>query len=439
MRGTRTKGAYRPLKRPHLQPWQSNLWAIVVAEVMALVSFQASFILIPYYIQELGISDVAQVAAWTGAYQSLGAIGFTVATPIWGALGDRYGRKPMLVRAMFATALALAGIGIVRTPTQLMVLRVVQGCFTGTPAAASTLVATGSPKDRLAYALGMVQTSVFVGSTLGPMMGGYIADAYGYRATFFAGGAVVLVATLLVVLMVREPIESAAIAARARTENPVAGFRSILGSPGLLALIAMVFSVGLTYGLLGPALPLFIQQLVGTQDHLASIAGTITGVGAFTAAVSALAIGRVSDRIGHRRALLACSVGMSALYFPHALVRSASALGVVRGLQGFFQGGISPSLSAMVVNLSPKDKTGAALGLTSSASSAGFAIGPVLGALILAATPTTTVFYVAGIAFALVTIVNFAVGTRASEPSGAVESAPAAHGVARPAPQRDRA
>jgi len=130
---------------------------------------------------------------------------------------------------------------------------------------------------------------------------------------------------------------------------------------------------------------------------------------------------------------------MTALYFPQALVRSAGALGVVRGLQGLSQGGISPSLSAMVVNLCPKDKTGAALGLSSSASSAGFAIGPVLGALILAATPTTTVFYVAGIAFALVTIVNLVVGRRVSVPSDAVEPAPAAHRVARPAAQRDRA
>ncbi len=419
-------------------PWQRNLWAIVVAEVMALLSFQASFILIPYYIQQLGITDLAEVAAWTGAFQSIGAIGFTIATPIWGALGDRYGRKPMLVRAMIATSLVLVGLGLIRTPVQLMVLRALQGFFTGTPAAATALVATGSPKHRLAYALGLVQTSVFVGNTLGPMVGGFIADSYGYRATFFTGGVIVLLATVVVVAAVREPEESAAIAVRARAENPLAGFRSILGSPGLLALTAMVFAVGLTYGLLGPALPIFIQQLVGNSDRLASIAGTITGVGAFSAAVSALVVGRLSDRIGHRRALLACSMGMSVLYFPQALVRSATALGAVRGLQGFFQGGISPSLNALVVSLSPKDKVGAALGLTSSASSAGFAIGPVLGALIVAGTPTTTVFYAAGIAFAAVTVLNMRVGTRA--PVGAdVEPVPTPQPAAPTASPRDRA
>lgn len=427
------------MKRFALEPWQRNLWAIVVGEVLALLSFQASFILIPYYIQELGITNVAEVAAWTGAFQSIGSIGFTIATPIWGALGDRYGRKPMLVRAMIATCLVLVGIGLVRTPAQLMALRAIQGFFTGTPAAATALVATGSPKHRLAYALGLVQTSVFVGSTLGPMAGGFIADAYGYRATFFGGGAIVLVATLLVILMVTEPEESAAIAARARTESPVAGFRSVLGSPGLLALIAMVFSVGLTYGLLGPALPIYIQQLVGGSDRIASIAGTIAGVGAFRAAVSALVIGRLSDRIGHRRALVTCSVGMSALYFPQALVRSATGLGIVRGLQGFFQGGISPSLSALVVSLAPKDKVGSALGLSSSASSAGSALGPVLGALLVAHMPTATVFYIAGVSFALVTLVNVIVGARSARAAEVPEPAMASPGAPHSTPQRDRA
>ena len=75
-------------------------------------------------------------------------------------------------------------------------------------------------KHRLAYALGLVQTAVFVGNTLGPMAGGFIADSFGYRATFFGGGALVLLATVLVVVAVREPEESAAIAAQARNETP---------------------------------------------------------------------------------------------------------------------------------------------------------------------------------------------------------------------------
>jgi MFS transporter, DHA1 family, multidrug resistance protein len=389
-------------KLPRFDVWQSNLWITVVAEVLTILAFQAGQMLVPYYIQQMGITDLRQVGEWTGYYQSVGSITFAIATPIWGILGDRYGRKPMLVRAMVACVVVLALTGLARTPRQLMVLRIIQGCFTGTPAAAAALIATGSPKERLAYGLGLVQTGLFIGSSLGPMVGGYIADAYGYRATFYVGALITLVPALLVITLVREPAESVLATARARLENPLAGFKSLLGLPQLLLLIGLTFTINLIYGLLGPVLPVFIQQLVSNPSRLASIAGTISGVAAFSAAVSALTVGRFSDRIGHRRTLLGCAVGTALLYFPQAYARSATMLGWFRGLQGFFQGGMSPSTSALVVTSAPKEKTGTALGLSSSASSVGFAIGPILGALLLAATSSRVVFLVSGGVFLLV-------------------------------------
>ena len=147
--------------RAKLVPWQRNLWVIVVVEVLAILAFQAGFILIPYYIQDMGITDVKQVSAWTGAYQSVGAIGFAVSTPLWGILGDRHGRKLMLAARHDRYAVVLGLTGLVRNPVQLLAVRALQGFFTGTPAAASALVATGTPKERMAFALGMVQTALF--------------------------------------------------------------------------------------------------------------------------------------------------------------------------------------------------------------------------------------------------------------------------------------
>ena len=358
----------------------------------------------PYYVQEMGISDLRQVGAWTGAYQSAGSVAFALATPIWGVLGDRYGRKVMLVRAMGSAALLLVLMGLARSPMQLMILRVIQGCLTGTPAAASALLATGTPRERLAYSLGLLQTSLLVGSSAGPMVGGYVGDALGYRATFFVSAVVVSAATLLVLLAVREPAESAAATAQARREGPLAGFKSLLGSKRLGLLIAMVFVINVTYGLLGPVLPLYIQQLVSNPKRLASTAGTISGVAAFTGAAAALIIGRLSDRLGHRRVLLSCLGGMSLLYFPQALARSATVLGCLLGMQGFFQGGLSPSTSAMVVGGAPREKVGAALGLSSSASATGYALGPMLGALVMGATTPRMVYLFAGGIFTLVTL-----------------------------------
>lgn len=385
-------------------PWQRNLWSTVVAELLTLLGFTSGSILVPYYVQEMGISGVRQVGVWTGAYQSVGAVAFALATPVWGALGDRYGRKLMLVRAMGSAALVLALMGLARNPVQLMVLRVIQGCLTGTPAAASALLATGTPRERLAYSLGLLQTSILVGSSVGPMIGGYIADALGYRSAFYVAAVVVFAATLLVLFAVREPAESATTSLRIRRESPLGGFGSLLRLPRLVLLIGLVFVTNLTFGLLGPVLPLFVQQLVANPNRLASTAGTISGLAAFTGAAAALIVGRLSDRLGHRRMLLICLGGMTVLYFPQALARSATMLGCFLGLQGFFQGGLSPSTSALVVGSAPKEKVGAALGLSSSASSTGYALGPMLGALIMSATTPRVVYLFAGGIFALVTL-----------------------------------
>jgi DHA1 family multidrug resistance protein-like MFS transporter len=390
--------------------WQRNLWSTVIAELVIIIGFQAGFVLIPYYFQELGVHDLKELAAWTGAYQSAGSIGFAVFTPIWGALGDRYGRKLMLVRAMLATVLVMGLTGLVRTPMQLMVLRVIQGCTSGSMSPASALVAISSPKNRLAYGLGLVQTALFAGSSLGPMFGGYIADTFGYRETFLFSAALALIAALLVIVLVREPQESADVAAQARRESPWRGFATLIKSPRVLMLATLTMSIGLTYGLLGPVVPLFVQELVGDRERLASTAGMVSGVAAFSAAIAAVVIGRLSDRIGHRRALLGCTLGMALLYIPQAFVRSASSLTLLRGVQGFFQGGISPSTSAMVVSGISREKTGAALGLNSSASSAGQALGPLLGALLLTATSARTMLLIAAGMFGVVSL-SVAIGS----------------------------
>lgn len=393
--------------------WQRNLWSTVVAELLTILGFTAGSVLVPYYVQKMGITGVREVGAWTGAYQSVGSVAFAVSTPIWGALGDRYGCKMMLVRAMGSAAVVLILMGLARNPLQLMVLRVIQGVFTGTPAAASALVATSTPRDRLAYGLGLIQTSQLVGSSLGPMLGGYVGDAFGFRTTFYVSSIVVFAATLVIVALVQEPLGVSSATMQAGRRNPVAAFRDLLGSSRLVLLIGMILVINLTYGLLGPVVPLFVQQLVVNKDRVASTAGAISGVAAFTGAVSALVVGRFSDRIGHRRALLGCLGGMSLLYVPQALARSATMLGSALGTQGLFQGGISPNTSAMVVGFASKEKTGAALGLSSSASSVGYALGPVLGALVLAVATPRVAYIAAASIFGVLTLA-VALGPRAS-------------------------
>ncbi|MGC9360737.1 MAG: MFS transporter [Anaerolineae bacterium] len=362
--------------------WRRNLWVIAIAELLTLMAFQASFVLIPYHIQQLGVTDLREVAKWTGAFQSLGSISFALATPIWGMLGDRYGRKLMLVRAMIATTVVLAMLGFVRTPTQLLVLRVIQGCTTGTPAAAQALVATDAPKHRLAYALGIIQTALYAGMSLGPMLGGVVGDWLGYRSTFFLASTLCLIALLLTAILAAEPKRVQTGQEPSKKALPAReSWNALVRSPRSAMLVSFVLVTNLAYGIIGPALPILVQELVATPERVASVAGAITGATALTGAVAAMAIGRIGDRVGYRRVLVVCVTGAAALFVPQAFAGSALLLGSLRAVQGLFQGGLAPTLAAMLVSGGPQGREGALLGISSSASSIGFAIGPALGAM----------------------------------------------------------
>src|SRR5205085_1847953 len=127
-----------------------------------------------------------------------------IMSPVWGALADRYGRRSMLIRAMIGGAVTVGLMGFARGPVDLVVLRFLQGAGSGTVAAATALVATGTPRQRVGWALGVLTSSVAVGSALGPLVGGLAASVLGVRAIFWAGGLLLGAATVPVVLLVRE-------------------------------------------------------------------------------------------------------------------------------------------------------------------------------------------------------------------------------------------
>jgi DHA1 family multidrug resistance protein-like MFS transporter len=405
------------LRLPKLLPWQRTLWAAVIVQILSLLAFQAGYILIPYYIQDLGITEIAEVARWTGAYQSVGGVVMAVFTPIWGALGDRFGRKPNVVRATIGTAVMMAVTAFVQTPTQLLVVRALQGVVTGTPSACAVLVAASVPKKRIAFALGMLQTAFYVGISLGPMMGGWVSDAIGFRSTFLVSSAIVGVAVVVAVVMAKEPERDAPTEPlselKPRSRNPLAGFRDLMRNPVLAGLIVVNLMLAISYSIMSPAMPIFIQQLIPEGASPASVAGTITGAGAVTAALAAMVVGQLSDRVGHRRTTVLGMIGTTILYVPMGLAQTPLFLGIMSAVQGLFRGGIGPSLSAMLVSSAPRDRTGAALGLNSSAASVGFAVGPMLGAAIVAGWSTRAAFFAAAGLFAAVCFVASAVGRRA--------------------------
>ena len=292
---------------PMSDSWRRNLYAIWFAELVAIVGFTVVLPLLPLYIAALGVRGEGETRIWAGLVFSVPSVTMAIFGPIWGALSDRYGRKPMVVRAMLSGAVLITLMGVVKNVWQLMLLRALQGMLTGTVTAATTLVATTAPRERSGYALGMLQTSIYAGASVGPLLGGVVADAFGYRTAFWITGGLLLLAALAVLLFVKEPaspqdsVSEPAVAAKSPSVwwgRVWAHLAPVLGSASLLFVLAIRLLMRLASGLSRPTLPLFVEMIVPSSARVATITGLVSGINAVAGAVGGRELGRLGDRVG---------------------------------------------------------------------------------------------------------------------------------------------
>ena len=302
---------------PTPTPWKRNLAVLWFGELIAISGFSVVMPFLPYYVQELGITGTSQVAYWSGLLISAQGITMAIIAPIWGGLADRYGRKIMVARAMFGGAVIISLMGFVGNVYQLIILRAIQGLLTGTVPAATTLVASSAPPERRGFALGLLQMAIYLGGSVGPLIGGLIADTMGYRPTFWVTGALLFTAGVLVTALVREnfvPPE------KSEAERPPLweGWLLVLRTRGLMIVLSLRVMMRMAVRVVGPVLPLFIQEIAAPDAKIASLTGTISGFASAASAIGAVLLGRLTDKIGPRRVLITCGTVACALYAAQA-------------------------------------------------------------------------------------------------------------------------
>jgi DHA1 family multidrug resistance protein-like MFS transporter len=392
--------------------WKRNLAVIWVAELLAIAGFAFTMPFVPYYIQELGVTDLHEVELWSGALIAAQAVPMAIFAPIWGSVADRYGRKLMVQRATFGGAVVLSLMGFTQSVEQLFVLRVIQGVLTGTVPAATALVASTTPRERSGYALGLLQMAIFTGASIGPLIGGLVADSLGYRAAFWVTGGLLFMSGLTVWLLVEENFEPVAKAGKKATSGFREGLRLVVRDKSLLSLFGVRALVRMGTRMIWPILPLFIQTLAADSGRIASLTGLITAAGAAASAIGAVILGRMGDQIGFRRILLVCAAGMTVLYLPHFLVSDAWQLLILQVALGLVMSGVLASVSAMLAKQAPEGREGAVFGVDASVVSMANAVGPMLGATTAATLGIRVPFLLASAAFAVATVLAWVVVPR---------------------------
>jgi len=385
--------------------WRRILYVSFIAQITAIVGFSFVYPFLPLYIQSLGVHGRA-AALWSGVISFALSLAMALSAPVWGTLADRYGRKPMVVRAMASGTALIALLAIAPNVWWVLVLRILQGVFTGSVSASQALVASVTPRDKMAFSMGLMQSAVFSGAAIGPLVGGYCNDHLGFRGTFLAGAAMLLVGTILVVLFVDEEFQPLP-AGAARRVNPYTNMRSIAASPGLTAMALVMFMAEFGNVAPAPVLPLFISGLRGVP-HAHGLAQTSTAVGltlavaGICAAAASWQIQRFSDRLGYRRVLIIATALAGLFYAPAFFVDSLWQLVLVRAAIGFCLGAAMPTSSAIVGLVTPENRRASAYSLTASASSFGLAAGPLVGGALGAVFGLRVVFLLTAVVLLLV-------------------------------------
>lgn len=367
--------------------WIPNFAAIFVCQVFIFVSFSSVFPFLPLVLRELGESEAGAIA-WTGFIQSAGALVLLFATPLWGAVADRVGHKPMVLRSMMGAGVALGLMGVATQAWQILVLRLVQGATAGTNAAVMALAASVLPQARLSMGMGLLQTAQFLGVSVGPALGGLAFSLIGYRWSFALSAALMVVIAGLVALVVREPRTRSQ---RGRQSTSLGKrLATVAGARRLRAPILAVLGFQAAYTVSNTLLPLHLASLTVSGAEAASTIGIVLAGGALGAATGSAAFGWLGGHVNPGLIALGALAGTAALTATQFVLTQPWQFILVRILLGFCAGGVLPSLRSALADEagaqpSVAGNMGAVYGLSQSAFSGGMVVGPPLSSFVATA------------------------------------------------------
>jgi DHA1 family multidrug resistance protein-like MFS transporter len=354
--------------------WRRNLYAVFIAQIVAVVAFSFAMSFLPLFIRELGDLTNEEAAFWTGIASGGCGLAMFIGAPFWGSIADRWGRKPMLLRAQLSGVAILALMGWSPNVPVLVVLRIIQGFLTGTVAAAQALVATQTPKEKTPFAMGLIMMSFFSGTTFGPLLGGLMADSFGYRMTYFLTAALLAVGTLIVVFFVQE-----------KFERPQQEKVSSLGDMWRLAISREIYPLLITIcvifaapQMVAPVIPLYIRE-IDSQVLAATVSGVALGLIGLLAAVSSLVAGKLSELLSLAKMLVLSCFISGLFYLPPIWAGTVIQFIIFVGLTGLFRGGLQTSSIALIGLKATEGQHGVIFGLAQSANSLGTGLGSLIG------------------------------------------------------------
>lgn len=371
--------------------WKRNLAVAWIGCFLTGAAFSLVMPFLPLYVETLGVTGHGALNLWSGLVFSITFLFSAIASPFWGSLADRKGRKVMLLRSALGMSVVMVLMGMAQTIWQFLVLRALLGLLGGFVPNANALIATQIPRQKSGWALGTLSTGAVSGALLGPLAGGLLADNYGLRPVFYVTALVLFLCFVLTLFFIREQF----VPIKKKDMLQMKDVMMSLKNPKLvLSLFVTTLIIQVATGSIAPILTLYVRELAGNVSNIAFISGLIASVPGVAALLSAPRLGRLGDRIGPEKILIVALVLSVLLLIPMSFVQTPWQLGLLRFLLGAADGGLLPAVQTLLVYNSSNQIAGRIFSYNQSFRDIGNVTGPLMGAAVSAGYGFRTVFCV---------------------------------------------
>jgi MFS family permease len=358
--------------------WKRNLWVCVFGSFTTIIGMTILLPFLPLYVEQLGVTDHVAIVQWSGVAYGAAFLTAAIFAPLWGRLGDQYGRKLMLIRASLGMAVAMSLIGLSQNIYQLVGLRLLTGLLGGYSSGSTVLVATQTPRARTAWAIGMMASGNMAGNLVGPLVGGVLPRLIGIRMTFFAAGAIIFVAFLATVFLIKEEPRQK----RSRASRKHGAWGAIPDKRPVVAMLAMGMLLMFANMSIEPIITVYVAQITANAAQVTVVAGLVMSAAALGSILSASWLGKLADRTGHWTVIIGCLLVCAGLLVPQAFVTAGWQLILLRFLMGLSLGGLLPCVATVIRHNVPERNAGTILGYSTSSQYVGQVTGPLVGGFI---------------------------------------------------------
>ncbi|MCX7909562.1 MAG: MFS transporter [Ignavibacteria bacterium] len=378
--------------------WERNLLFLALSQFIAMMGMNACVPFLPLYVRELGVVGDAAQRFWSGLVFAGPYFLSIIFVPIWGNLGDRYGKKLMIIRAILGLALAMFLMGFARNVLELFLLRVFQGATSGFIAANLGFTVANTPPEKKGFSVGFLQSSQSAGAIAGPLLGGFVSDLIGFREVFFVVAALCLISAVLIFFFVKEVNKGN----ENKSESILKIFKTVLIERKYRYPLIMILlsQIGIFYSF--PILPYFLEGLNTPKEILSTVTGIVVGLTSIFNIIFAPIWGKWSDKYPIFSLMRKSTIILCIALFLHFFATYYVFVFPLRVLVGISIAGTIPLLYSYLGKIAEPERVGSIMGFASSATLFGSLVAFLGSALISPIIELKWMFVMSGLILLLV-------------------------------------